>query len=108
MISSSTCYETGGLRKELIACLRQGKTKRRSRAGGVDRRQQIPDLVIIHFRPPQVDQRLLPGHWERDLIKGAFNRSAVGVNIPVSVAPLIRVFRPLVFRQVFPWCQVFQ
>ena len=31
-----------------------------------------------------------------------------GVNIPVSVAPLIRVFRPLVFRQVFPWRQVFQ
>jgi hypothetical protein len=30
------------------------------------------------------------------------------VNIPVSVAPLIRVFRPLVFRQVFPWRQVFQ
>ena len=30
------------------------------------------------------------------------------VNIPVSVAPLIRVFRPLMFCQVFPWSQVFQ
>ena len=30
------------------------------------------------------------------------------VNIPILVASLIRVFRPLVFRQVFPWRQVFQ
>ena len=30
------------------------------------------------------------------------------VNIPVLVAPLIRVFRLLVFRQIFPWRQVFQ
>jgi IS30 family transposase len=39
----------GKLRKELITCLRQGRTKRRHRAGGVDRRQQIPDLVSIHL-----------------------------------------------------------
>jgi hypothetical protein len=36
------------------------------------------------------------------------NKRGSVVNIPVSVAPLIRVFRPLVFRQVFPWRQVFQ
>lgn len=83
-VSHETVYKAiyaqphGELRKELIACLRQGKTKRRPRAGGVDRRQQIPDLVSIHLRPPEVDERLLPGHWEGDLIKGAFNRSAVG------------------------------
>lgn len=29
-------------------------------------------------RPEVVEQRLLPGHWEDDLIKGAFNRSCVG------------------------------
>lgn len=83
-VSHETVYKAiyaqphGELRKELIKCLRQGKTKRRPRAGGVDRRQQIPDLVSIHLRPPDVDERLLPGHWEGDLIKGAFNRSAVG------------------------------
>jgi IS30 family transposase len=67
----------GKLRKELITCLRQSHTKRRPRAGGVDRRQQIPDLVSVHLRPPEVEKRL-PGHWEGDLIEGAFNRSAVG------------------------------
>ena len=83
-VSHETVYKAiyaqphGELRKELIACLRQGKTSRRPRAGGVDRRQQIPDLVSIHLRPPEVDERILPGHWEGDLIKGAFNRSAVG------------------------------
>jgi IS30 family transposase len=83
-VSHETVYNAiyaqphGELRKELITCLRQGHTKRRPRAGGVDRRQQIPDLVNIHLRPPEVDERLLPGHWEGDLIKGAFNRSAVG------------------------------
>ncbi len=83
-VSHETLYKTiyaiprGELRKELIACLRQGRSKRRPRAGGQDRRQQIPDLVSIHVRPPEVDERVLPGHWEGDLIKGAFNRSAVG------------------------------
>jgi IS30 family transposase len=83
-VSHETVYKSiyavpyGELRKELITCLRQGHTKRRPRAGGVDRRQQIPDRVSIHLRPPEVDERILPGHWEGDLIKGAFNRSAVG------------------------------
>ena len=68
----------GELRKELIICLRQGKTTRRPRSGGVDRRGQIPDMVSIHVRPPEIEDRLMPGHWEGDLIKGAGNRSAVG------------------------------
>ncbi|EAZ97725.1 Integrase [Marinobacter sp. ELB17] len=61
---------------------------------GVDRRQQILDLVSIHFRPPEVEDRLLPGHWEGDLIKGAFNRSAIGILVE-RVSGLVFLARPL-------------
>jgi IS30 family transposase len=52
----------GELRKDLIICLRQGNTSRRPRSGGVDCRGQIPDLVRIHVLPPEVEDRLTPGH----------------------------------------------
>jgi IS30 family transposase len=68
----------GELRKDVIGWLRFGHAKRRPRARGEDRRGRIPDMVSIHDRPPEVDERLVPGHWEGDLIKGAHNRSAVG------------------------------
>ncbi len=44
----------------------------------LDRRGQIPEMVSIHDRPPEIDERLVPGHWEGDLIKGTYNRLAVG------------------------------
>ena len=67
------------LRRQLIALLRQGKSTRRPRSAGQDRRGKIPDMVSIHVRPPEIEDRLMPGHWEGDLIKGAGNQSAVGV-----------------------------
>ena len=68
----------GELRTEVIGWLRFGHTKRRPRTRGEDCRGQIPDMVSIHDRPPEIEERLIPGHWEGDLIKGAHNRSAVG------------------------------
>ncbi len=68
----------GGLRKDLIACLRQSRKSRRPRARGNDRRGKISDMVSIHERPAEIEERLVPGHWEGDLIKGARNASSVG------------------------------
>lgn len=68
----------GELRTEVIGWLRFGHAKRRPRARGEDRRGRIPDMVSIHDRPPEIDERLVPGHWEGDFIKRAHNRSSVG------------------------------
>ncbi len=68
----------GSLRKELVALLRQGRGARRPRTRGVDRRGSLQGMVSIHLRPPEANERLLPGHWEGDLIIGARNQSAVG------------------------------
>jgi transposase, IS30 family len=69
----------GELRRQLVACLRQGRSTRLPRTRGTDRRGQIPDMVSIHVRPPEVEDRVMPGHWEGDFIKGAGNQSSVGV-----------------------------
>jgi IS30 family transposase len=36
-------------------------------------------MVSIHVRPPEIEDRVMPGHWEGDFIKGEGNRSSVGV-----------------------------
>ena len=83
-ISHETIYTAiyamprGELRKEIISLLRQSRKKRRPRTRGEDRRGSIPNMLSIHERPAEVDERLVPGHWEGDLIKGARNASAVG------------------------------
>ena len=35
------------------------------------------EMQSIHLHPPEVADRLIPGHWEADMIKGAMNRSSV-------------------------------
>jgi len=83
-IRHETIYHTlyaiprGELRRELIACLRWSRDKRRSRTGAPDGRGHIAEMQSIHLRPPEVADRLIPGHWEADMIKGAMNRSSVG------------------------------
>ena len=74
----------GELRRQLIACLRRGHSTRMSRKRGTDRRGKIPDMVSIHVRPPEVDDRVMPGHWEGVFIKGAPNQSSVGVLVDRS------------------------
>lgn len=68
----------GELRRDLLACLRQGRTARRPRGRGRDRRGSLQAMASIRERPEEVEGRRVPGHWEGDFIKGAGNRSAVG------------------------------
>ncbi len=71
-------HPRGALKRELIACLRHHNQVRKPRSRDTDRRGQIPDMQSIHIRPPEIEDHLIPGHWEGDLIKGAGNRSSVG------------------------------
>ncbi len=75
----------GELRTELTACLRQCHKSRRPRARGTDRCGTIPNMVSIHMRSPEIQDRVMPGHWEGDLIKDARNASAVVTRVERSI-----------------------
>lgn len=68
----------GALKRELVACLRTGRALRVPRARARQRSQgHVTEQVLISERPPEADDRAVPGHWEGDLIIGT-DRSAIG------------------------------
>jgi len=68
----------GALRRELTACLRTSRALRVPRARAQSRGTSFvsPELMISE-RPPEADDRAVPGHWEGDLILG-LRSSAIG------------------------------
>jgi IS30 family transposase len=68
----------GSLKKELLACLRQNRKRRHQQSRGVKMERKIEDMLSIEERPKEVEDRIIPGHWEGDLIIGKNNRSALG------------------------------
>ena len=80
-VSHETIYRTlfvqarGALKRELIAHLRSGRMMRKGRhASTADQpRGQIKEAVSIRERPPEAEDRAVPGHWEGDLLAGSGN-----------------------------------
>jgi IS30 family transposase len=80
-VSHETIYRTlfiqarGALKKELLEHLRRTRGMRRSR----HHTQKTPDhgrikhTVSIRERPPEAEDRAVPGHWEGDLYFGSHN-----------------------------------
>lgn len=69
----------GELRSRLLAQMRRRHRARRPRRSQQGRiKPSIPDMMLIDQRPEEVEARLIPGHWEGDLIIGKGNRSQIG------------------------------
>ena len=84
-VSHETIYQSlfvqarGHFRKDLSASLRSGRSQRcpQRAEGDAGRPRGIAGMINIVERPAEVADRAVPGHWEGDLIMGAFNRSAI-------------------------------
>jgi IS30 family transposase len=84
-VSHETIYKLlyvqgrGALRAELTRYLRTKRTRRRSRSREQLRSQtRIKDKVMISARPPDIEDRAIPGHWEGDLIVGRNKHTVIG------------------------------
>ncbi|WP_455770566.1 IS30 family transposase [Streptomyces goshikiensis] len=88
-VSVETIYQAlylqarGGLRREVQAAVRSGRTRRKPRRSPTRRSPTrrnprfLDPMVMISSRPAEVEDRAVPGHWEGDLIVGAHGRSAI-------------------------------
>ena len=65
-------------REFLVNCLRQSRKRRRPRKKRGGKRTTIRNLISIHKRPEEVENREVPGHWEGDLVIGKDHKSAIG------------------------------
>lgn len=72
------CLARGELKKELMKGLRQERKIRQQRKYAHYRKQRIQDIISISERPKEVKDRIVPGHWEGDLIVGKGHKSALG------------------------------
>jgi IS30 family transposase len=80
-VSPETIYRTlyiqarGVFKREVLQALRRARPFRRSRryASAAQPRGPLTEVVPISARPPSVEDRAVPGHWEGDLLAGAKN-----------------------------------
>jgi IS30 family transposase len=99
-VSHETIYKClyvqgrGQLRADLHKRLSTKRAARKSRGGPPERRGRFTDVITISKRPPEADDRAVPGHWEGDLIIGAASGSAIGTLVERSTRFTILLHLP--------------
>ena len=81
-VSHETIYQAlyvrpvSELAREVKQALRTGRTRRKPQ--GRQSQPKLKGMINIAERPAEALDRVVPGHWEGDLIIGAFGQSAIG------------------------------
>lgn len=85
----------GSLKASLIQGLRQERKYRRKRKTKERKQEEtrgkIADMLSIEERPAEVAKRIIPGHWEGDLIMGKYKQSAMGTLVERTTRYVIMV-----------------
>jgi IS30 family transposase len=98
-VSTETIYQSlyvtsrGALRRELTNCRRTGRALRHP-GRKASPKNGARDMINIAERPPEADDRAVPGHWEGDLMIGKANKTAIGTLVERSTGYALLVHLP--------------